>query len=49
MKMMDNESIPESGAQRRHSLPSFAVQGISDLGAASLDAAHCYHELKIRS
>jgi hypothetical protein len=35
---------PKSELQRRHSLPSFAAQGISDLGAASLDAAHCGHE-----
>ncbi len=35
---------PKSEVQRRHPLPSFAAQGITDLGAALLDAAHCGHE-----
>ncbi len=28
----------------RITLPSFVAQSISDLGAASLDAAHCGHQ-----
>jgi hypothetical protein len=40
---------PKSEVQRRHSPPSFAAQGISDLGAASLDAAHYSHEMPCTS
>ncbi len=40
---------PKSEVQRRHPLPSFAEQGISDLGAASLDAAHYSHEMPCTS